>query len=59
MSISSANRTVRIEWLGQYIFETIEEAKEQATGWFWTNNDECPKVGIGGITHTMKLKTAA
>jgi hypothetical protein len=27
------NRTVRHEWLGQYIFETIEEAQDHATRW--------------------------
>jgi len=31
------NRTVRSEWLGQYIFEAIEEAQDQATQWFRTS----------------------
>jgi len=30
------------EWLGQYIFETIEEAQDQATDWLWTYNNERP-----------------
>jgi putative transposase len=47
------------EWLGQYIFETIEEAQNQATEWLWTYNNERPNMGIGGITPAMKLKTAA
>lgn len=47
------------EWLGQYIFETIEEAQEQATEWLWTYNNERPNMGIGGITPAMKLKMAA
>jgi len=34
---------------GQYIFETIEEAQEQATEWLWTYNNERPNMGIGGI----------
>jgi hypothetical protein len=29
--IERYNRTVRGEWLGQYIFETIQEAQDQAT----------------------------
>ncbi len=29
--IERYNRTVRGEWLSQYIFETIEEAQDQAT----------------------------
>lgn len=53
------NRTVRHEWLGQYIFETIEEAQEQATRWLWTYNNERPNMAIGGITPAMKRKTAA
>ena len=38
--IERYNRTVRGEWLGQYIFETIEEAQDQATEWLWTYNNE-------------------
>ncbi len=53
------NRTVRQEWLGQYIFETIEEAQDHATHWLWTYNNERPNMAIGGITHAMKLKTVA
>jgi putative transposase len=49
----------RDEWLSQFIFETIEEAQEQATEWLWTYNTERPNMGIGGITPAMKLKTAA
>ena len=57
--IERYNRTVRGEWLSQYIFETIEEAQNQATHWLWTYNNERPNMGIGGITPAMKLKTAA
>ncbi|QBY00883.1 IS3 family transposase [Rhodophyticola sp. CCM32] len=57
--IERYNRTVRGEWLGQYIFETIEEAQDKATEWLWTYNNERPNMGIGGITPAMKLKTAA
>ena len=53
--IERYNRTVRGEWLGPSIFETIEEAKDQATEWFWTYINERPNMGIGGMT----LKTAA
>jgi len=38
--IERYKRTVRGEWLGQYIFETIEEAQDQATEWPWTYNNE-------------------
>jgi len=57
--IERYNRTVRHEWLDQNIFETIEEAQEQATEWLWTYNNDRPNMGIGGITPAMKLKLAA
>ena len=34
--IERDNRTVRNEWLNQYIFETSEKAQDQATVWLWT-----------------------
>ena len=57
--IERYNRTVRDEWLGQYIFETIQEAQDQAADWLWTYNNERPDMGIGGMTPALKLKTAA
>lgn len=56
--IQRYNRTVRHEWLDQNIFETIEEAKDQATKWLWTYNNDRPNMGIGEVTLAMKLKTA-
>jgi putative transposase len=53
------NRTVRQEWLGQHIFESIKEAQDTATEWLWTYNNDRPNMGIGGMTPAQKLKTAA
>lgn len=53
------NRTVRQEWLGQFIWRTIEEVRDHATKWLWTYNNQRPNMGIGGITPAMKLKQAA
>ncbi|SEH25794.1 putative transposase [Magnetospirillum fulvum] len=53
------NRTVRHEWLGQIIFETIAEVQDHATEWLWTYNNDRPNMGIGGITPAQKLKLAA
>ena len=53
------NRTVRHEWLGLYIFETIEEVQQIVTEWLWTYNTERPNMGIGGVTLAMQLKLAA
>ncbi len=57
--IERYNRTVRYDWLNQYIFESLEEIQGFATAWLWTYNNERPNMGIGGITPAMKLKLAA
>jgi len=57
--IERYNRTVRHEWLDQNIFETIEEAQDQATEWLWTYNNDRPNMAIGRITPATKLKLAA
>ena len=70
--IERDNRTVRHEWLDQYIIETIEEAQDHATQWLWTYNNDRPNIplmvcrqtiagqrGIGGITPAQKLKMVA
>lgn len=38
--IERYNRTVRYDWLNQYIFNKIEEVKEFATKWLWVYNNE-------------------
>jgi putative transposase len=57
--IERYNRTVRHEWLDQYIIESIEEAQDHATQWLWTYNNDRPTMGIGGLTPAQKLKMAA
>lgn len=52
------NRTVRYDWLNQYIFETIEEVQNAATKWLWTYNNERPNMALGGITPIQKLEMA-
>ena len=49
------NRTVRHEWLDQHLFEDIEQARQTATEWLWTYNNERPNMAIGGITPIQKL----
>ena len=71
-NIERYNRTVRHEWLDQYIIESIEEAQGFATQWLWTHNNDRPDIplmvckptiaglrGFGGITPAQKLKMAA
>ena len=57
--IERYNRTVRYDWLGQYLFRSIEEVQNHATKWLWTYNNERPNTGIGGITPMQKLTMAA
>jgi len=53
------NRTVRYDWLGHYLFESIAEVQEHATRWVWTYNHERPNMALGGITPKQKLALAA
>ena len=53
------NRTVRYDWLGQYLFDSLAEVQEYATRWLWTYNNERPNMGLGGITPIQKLALVA
>jgi putative transposase len=53
------NRTVRYDWLNQYLFCTIDEVQDMATKWLWSYNNERPNTAIGGIPPRQKLKLAA
>lgn len=57
--IERYNRTVRYDWLGQYLFSSIGEVQEHATNWLWTYNHERPNMALGGITPKQKLALAA
>lgn len=57
--IERYNRTVRYDWLGQYLFSCIEEVQQQATNWLWIYNNERPNMALGGITPIQKLALAA
>jgi len=56
--IERYNRTVRYDWLNQYLFETIDQVQHFATDWMWTYNHERPNMGLGGITPKQKLALA-
>lgn len=57
--IERYNRTVRYDWLSQYLFESIAEVQLHATQWLWTYNNERPNTAIGGITPMQKLALVA
>ena len=53
------NRTVRYDWLNQYIFDSISPVQDHATRWLWTYNNERSNMALGGITLKQKLELAA
>ncbi len=53
------NRTVRYDWLNQYIFDSISSVQDFATRWLWTYNNERSSMTLGGITSEQKLELAA
>ncbi len=57
--IERYNRTVRYDWLSQYMFSSIDEVQDHATQWLWTYNNERPNMANGGITPNQKLALAA
>ena len=52
--IERYNRTVRGEWLDQYLFSSIEEVREHATEWLWFYNNERPNKAVGGVPPKYK-----
>ena len=57
--IERYNRTVRYDWLAQFLWESIEQVQGSATCWLWTYNNERPNMAIGGVTPRQKLALAA
>jgi putative transposase len=53
------NRTVRHEWLAQYVFDSLEEVREFPTRWMWSYNHQRPNMALGGITPRQRLARAA
>lgn len=49
------NRTVRYDWLNQYLFSNISQVQEFSTKWLWFYNNKRPNMAIGGITPMQKL----
>ncbi len=53
------NRTVRYEWLAQYVFESPGQVQDYATRWIWNYNHERPNMALGGITPKQRFALAA
>ena len=52
------NRTVRYDWLRQYLFESIAEVQAFATHWLWTYTHEHSNMVLGDISPKQKLARA-
>lgn len=57
--IERYNKTVRYDWLNQYLFKSISQVQDFATRWLWTYNHERPNMALGGITPKQKLALVA
>ena len=57
--IERYNRTVRYDWLAQYLFDSTDAVQQYATCWLWHYNHERPNMGLGGITPQLKLAMVA
>lgn len=53
------NRTVRYNWLEQYLFDSIDEVQDFVARWLWTYNHERPNMALGDITPKQKLALSA
>ena len=53
------NRTVRYEWLSQYLWSDLEEVRLAATQWTYNYNHYRPHMALGGLTPKQRLAMAA
>jgi len=49
------NRTVRYDWLNQYLFASIKDVQHHATKWLWSYNNERPHTALGGYPPRARL----
>lgn len=53
------NRTVRYEWLSQYLWSDLQEVQQFATQWMYDYNHERPNMALGGFTPKQRLAMVA
>jgi putative transposase len=53
------NRTVRYEWLSQYLWQDLAQVQDFATQWMWSYNHDRPNMALGGFTPKQRLAMAA
>ncbi|EFB4347029.1 IS3 family transposase [Escherichia coli] len=54
--IERYNRTVRYDWLGQYLFSSLSELQDYATRWQWFYNHERPNMALNGYTPMQHIQ---
>lgn len=52
-------RTLRYDWPGHYVFESIAELQDYAARCGWACNHERPLLALAGITPKQKLALVA
>ena len=57
--IERFNRTVRYEWLSQYLWQDLAEVQLFATKWMYDYNHDRPHMALGGITPKQRLAMVA
>ena len=57
--IERFNRTVRYEWLSQYLWQDLAEVQHIATRWMYDYSHHRPHIGLGGITPKQRLDRVA
>ena len=57
--IERFNRTVRYEWLSQYLWQDLAEVQHFATQWMYDYNHDRPHMALGGMTPKQRLAMAA
>jgi putative transposase len=57
--IERYNRTVRYDWLGQYVFSSLSELQDYATRWQWFYNHERPNMTLNGFTPMQHIQRMA
>ncbi len=53
--IERLNRTVRYEWLSQYLWQDLAEVQHFATQWMYDYNHDRPRMALGGMTPKQRL----
>lgn len=54
--IERYNRTVRYDWLGQYLFSSLDELQDYAIRWQWSYKNVRPNMALNGYTPMQHIQ---